>query len=285
MSCRHGAAMNTAPPLNDHRTLHLGCTNPAHSRPLPRERFGELLVQTVAAEGPGPMLVDEWDRMARRRTHLRTANSWGVVSGEIEHLDQLLVAAGFGQEKFDDDGDHILWHLVALAETDTLAARIVMQRVMPALFAIAKRRSRILPGGMPEAIGEVMPAAWLTIRTFPHRRRTRKIAANLALDTEYHAFVRDARLKRVEEIPMQPDVMGRHRTPVQDPVVDLELAQVLADAASRGVSGAMIDLLRQFGNGKTSDMLGAESGWSARTIRNHRAAAVAAVREVLHDID
>lgn len=277
--------MDTAQALNDHHTIHLGCTNPAHARPLPRERYGELLVQTVAEEGPGPMLVDEWDRMARRRSSLQTANSWCIVTHEIEHLDQLLVAAGFGAEKMHDDGDHILWHLVVLAETDRLAARIVMQRIMPALFAIAKRRSRILPGGMPEAIGEVMPAAWLTIRTFPHQRRTRKIAANLALDTEYHAFVRDARLKRVEEIPMQPDVIGRHGEPPQQPVVDLELAEVLGEAASRGVDSAMIHLLRQFGNGKSSEMLGIESGWSARTIRNHRVAAIAAVKQALRDLD
>lgn len=239
----------------------------------------------MAVDGPGPMLVRDWDQMTRRRSVLRTANAWGVVHGEIETMDQLLVAAGFGAEKVNDDGDHILWHLVVLAETDELAARVVMQRIMPALFAIAKRRSRILPGGMPEAIGDVMPAAWLTIRTFPHSRRTRKIAANLALDTEYHAFVRDARLRRVEEVPMQPEVLGLHRALEQRPVVDLELTGVLDEAASRGVDSAMIDLLRQFGNGKTSEVLGRESGWSARTIRNHRAAAVAAVRQALLDLD
>ena len=277
--------MNTAPPPTAPHTTHLGCTNPAHSRPLPRERYGELLVQTVAAEGPGRLLVDEWDRIARRRANLAEANSWGLVDGTIEHLDQLLVAAGFGREKLHDDGDHILWHLVVIAEGNQLAARIVLQRILPALFAIAKRRSRILAGGMPEAIGEVMPAAWLTIRTFPHVRRTAKIAANLALDTEYNAFVRDARLKRVEEIPMQPDVMSRRRTQRREPVVDLELAQVLAEAESRGVDGAMIDLLRKFGNGESSDTLAAASGWSARTIRNHRAAAVEAVRLALRDTD
>lgn len=242
-------------------------------------------MRTVAEEGPGRLLVDEWDRMARRRNALRTANSWRVVDQEIEHLDQLLVAAGFGGAKIHDDGDHILWHLVVLAEHDELAARIVLQRILPAVFAVAMRRSRILPGGMQEAIGEVIPAAWLTIRTFPHQRRRAKIAANLALDTEYHAFVRDARLKRVEEIPMQPDVLGLHRVRVQDPVVDLELRAVLAEARSRGVDGAMIDLLRRFGDGKTSDMLAAESGWSARTIRNHRAAAIRAVKEALRDTD
>lgn len=277
--------MDTAQQTQPPTTGNDPCAHPAHDRPLPRDTYGEHLVQTVAEHGPGRLLVDEWDRMTRDRRALRTANSWGLVRAEITSLDQLLVAAGFGGEKLDDDGDHILWHLVMIAEHHELAARIVLQRILPAVFAIAVRRSRILPGGMPEAIGEVMPTAWLTIRTFPHRRRTHKIAANLALDTEYHAFVRDARLKRVTEIPMQPDMPALHQPEQTGTVVDLELAEVLTEARERGVGGAMIDLLRQIGDGKSSDDLGRESGWSARTIRNHRAAAVRAVREALRDLD
>ena len=261
------------------------CTHPSHRIPLPRDRHGELLVQTVATHGPGRLLVDEWARLARSRSALRTANSWHVVDEQIVHLDQLLTAAGFGMPKIDDDGDHILWHLVVLAGTDELAARVVMQRILPAVFAVAVRRGRILPGGVQEAIDEVLPAAWLTVRTFPHARRRAKIAANLALDTEYHAFVRDARLKRVEEVPMRPELLGLHGNSVQQPVVDQELMEVLSDAESRGVDGAMVDLLRRFGDGMTSEMLAAASGWSARTIRNHRAAAVRAVREALRETD
>ena len=128
-----------------------------------------------------------------------------------------------------------------------------------------------------------MPAAWLVIRTFPHDRRPRKIAANLALDTEYHAFVRDARMRRVEEVPMLPEVLGQHRPPHLPVPADIELMQVLEEAGSYGVDGAMLDLLRQFGDGMKSDELGRASGWSARTIRNHRAAAIRAVREVLRE--
>ena len=66
-----------------------------------------------------------------------------------------LPALGFGGAVDDSDSDHLLWHMVVLAEHDLLAARIVLHRVMPALLAVAKRRGAIIAGGIvPEILLE-----------------------------------------------------------------------------------------------------------------------------------
>ena len=261
------------------------CTHPAHGRVMPPRPGAYPLVRTNALDGPGRQLINEWDVLSRKRATISTINSWGLFAHDIERLDDVLVALGFGSAVDDSDSDHLLWHMVVLAEHDLLAARIVLHRVMPALLAVAKRRGAIIAGGIDAALGDIIPAAWVVIRTFPHRRRPVKIAANIALDSEYHAFVRDARLRRVQEVPVSPEMFGGTRQATQGLVTDAELDAVLTEAESRGVPADMINLLRKFGLGNNSDAIAADTGWSARTIRNHRRAALDAVREALRDRD
>ena len=261
------------------------CTHPAHARVMPPRPAAYPLVRTNALDGPGRQLINEWDVLSRKRATISTINSWGLFAHDIERLDDVLVALGFGSAVDDSDSDHLLWHMVVLAEHDLLAARIVLHRVMPALLAVAKRRGAIIAGGIDAALGDIIPAAWVVIRTFPHRRRPVKIAANIALDSEYHAFVRDARLRRVQEVPVSPEMFGGTRQATQGLVTDAELDAVLTEAESRGVPADMINLLRKFGLGNNSDAIAADTGWSARTIRNHRRAALDAVREALRDRD
>ena len=285
MEVAHRAAMTLTTELDEPHTDPALCTHPAHTRAMPPRPAAYPLVRTTALDGPGRQLIDEWDNLSRKRTTLRTINSWGLFAHGIEQLDDVLVALGFGGAVDDSDSDHLLWHMVVLAEHDLLAARIVLHRVMPALLAVAKRRSGIIPGGIDHALGDIIPAAWVIIRTFPHRRRHAKIAANIVLDSEYHAFVRESRLRRVVEVPVSPELFGATRNTPQHMVTDEELAAVLDEALSRGVPAEMIDLLRQFGLGSNSDAIARATGWSARTIRNHRRAALDAVREALRDVD
>jgi len=261
------------------------CPHRAHTREMPPRTAAYPLVRTNALDGPGRQLINEWDALSRKRATINTINSWGLFGHVINELDDVLVALGFGGAVDDSDSDHLLWHMVVLAENDLLAARIVLHRVMPALLAVAKRRGAITPGGIDSALGDIIPAAWVVIRTFPHQRRLAKIAANIVLDSEYHAFVREARLRRVTEISVAPEMFGATRQVSQRLVTDAELNAVLTEAESRGVPAEMINLLRRFGLGNNSDAIAAETGWSPRTIRNHRRAALDAVREALRDLD
>jgi len=261
------------------------CSHPAHRREMPPRPAAYPLVRTNVLDGPGRQLISEWDRLSRKRTTIDTIASWGLFGHDIAELDDVLVALGFGGAVDDSNGDHLLWHMVVLATDHLLAARIVLHRVMPALLSVAKRRAPITPGGFDQALADVLTSAWMVIRTFPHHRRTVKIAANIVLDSEYNAFVREGRLRRVSEVPVSPELFGITREVAQHPVTDAELNAVLNEAASRGVPAEMIELLRKFGLGNNSDAIAAETGWSPRTIRNHRRAALDAVREALRDRD
>ena len=238
-----------------------------------------LVASTKGNTGPVAHIIVEWDRLCRRPAVLRTVNGWEFIGEPIEHLDQLLERCGFGRPTTDDDGDRMLWHLVARAATDELAARIVLHRMLPALMAIARRRGRIHRDGTYAAMDEVLTCAWIVIRTYPCDRRPRKVASNIARDTEYMAFVRTGRLRASTETPVahgafeQPDA-GSIPEPAE------ELAAVLIDAEHAGVAAHHIELLRAL-SVDTTDEIAARQGVSSRTIRNHRRRALDEVRALV----
>jgi hypothetical protein len=252
-------------------TQHI--TSPSASEP---ERA--TLVWTTSATGPARLIIDEWERLVYSRPMLRRVNAWPFMTQRVESLDEVLVLAGFGKPIDDNDGDHMLWQLVRHAEHDELAARIVLHRVMPSILAMVRRRGRVVPGGMSAAMNEAIGAAWMVIRQFPHHRRHHKIAANLVRDIEYHAFVREYRLKRVEETQVGNDMMSRvAHNPQIDPLAE-RLNEVLCDALESGVATEHIALLERLAAGETTDQLADEVGLSTRTMRNRRRSAIDAVR-------
>ena len=222
------------------------------------------LVFSQVRSGPVRELLDEWERTAGRRRTLQHVNSWPFVTTEVGHLDEVLRMAGFGKAFNDDEGDRFLWELVRRAEHDDLAALIVVHRVLPAVMSIAARRGRIHPGGPGGAMSDLLGHAWIVVRTYPHERRPRKIAANIALDIEYHTFVRPYRLRRVETVPVSPDVMcrvvqdehevngGRNRRFSPQESAD-ELAVILDDAEQAGVEAHHMELLRRLASGETGE--------------------------------
>lgn len=257
------------------------CDHPAHRRTPEVNRAAFPLVRVRTNDGPCRSLVDEWDVMATRPSVLATVNSWRLVPVQFTHLDELLVAAGFGRAVDDSNGDHILWHLAVLARTEAVAARAVLQRLLPALVAVARRRGAIHPGGTAAAIDEVLASAWETLCNYPAERRPVKVAANIVLDSQYRAFVAPVRRRRVTEVTVDHVSAVRWEEIDADPAVDLELAGVLDDAESLGVEPDHVALLRRLAAGETTAQIALDSGWSARTIRNRRAAAVDAVRRAL----
>ncbi|MEK7410243.1 MAG: hypothetical protein AAB327_02465, partial [Actinomycetota bacterium] len=105
-------------------------------------------------------LVDEWSMMSTRNQNLRRINGWGLPGTPVNNLDDVLVRAGFGTGITDSNGDQYLLQLVRRAAGDELAARIVLQRILPPLLAIARRRGRINRGGINEALTETLSHAW-----------------------------------------------------------------------------------------------------------------------------
>ena len=68
---------------------------------------------------------------------------WELRSFPYRSLDELLADVGYWGDTKDDVADHLLWRLVKIARTDDLAARIVMQRILPPVMAIIRRRYRV----------------------------------------------------------------------------------------------------------------------------------------------
>ena len=241
----------------------------------------DQLVWTTVGAGPSRQIIDEWARYARRPAIVRHVNSWAFMPRHVEHLDEVLELAGFGRAIDDSDGDQFLWHLVREAEHDEIAARIVLHRMMPSIMNMARRRSRVFQGGLEMAINDAVGTAWMIIRTFPHHRRPRKIAANIAKDTEYYAFVRQHRLKRVREQQVGDEMLqGTYEYQLAHGDSE-DFDNAMAEAEENGVKAHHIELLNRLANGEHSRDIAVTAGVSARTVRQYRKDAVEEVRRVL----
>ena len=68
------------------------------------------LVQRSAS--PVSRLIREWQLISDRNRELEIVNSWSLPGGKVNHLDEVLVRAGFNTARDDSQGDQYLWLLV-----------------------------------------------------------------------------------------------------------------------------------------------------------------------------
>jgi DNA-binding CsgD family transcriptional regulator len=239
------------------------------------------LITTTVNFRPLRHLQRDWERRRHDPRTLAEVNSWGLPGDPVTDLDDVVIRAGFGKSATDSVADAYFFQLISRAKHDDLAARICLQRVMPSVLAIARRRGRITPGGFDQAMTECLATAWMQVRTFPADRRTKKIAANLVRDIEYHGFVRERRMKKHPSVSLAE----RHHDVVTydlDPHhTDDELNDVLTLAEQHGLSNYHATLLRRIASGEPNEDIAASYNISPRTVRDHRATALAHVREIL----
>lgn len=236
---------------------------------------------THRTNSPVSKLVKEWQLISSRRKEVEVVNSWRLPGGEVENLDQVLIRAGFNTARDDSQGDGYLWLLVKHASQDELAARIVLQRILPPLVAIARRRGQILDGGIDAAIAEVLPTAWTVIRQYPWHRRPNKVASNLVLDSEYFAFVQANRMKKVKVFSVEPKLLNEIvAEPENDEVnQEISLESLISVAISQGIQSRHVDVLRAVASGKTAATIAKQYGIAERTARAWRATAISELRE------
>lgn len=231
----------------------------------------------------------EWTAMCSDRRLLREVNGWGLPGRPIGHLDELLIRSGLDGRSDDDDSDYYLALIQQRAATDELAARVVLQRLMPAMLSIATKRGPITDNGTIGAFEAVISAAWAVIRRYPIDRRPVHVAGNLVRDIEYAAFVRDRRLKSATTETVVGDkvldLVGAHHARANgehDPVAAAgEVEALLADLARSGLSAADIQMLRSVMHDVNSAEAAGALGINARSVRNRRASALKRAREVL----
>jgi len=237
-------------------------------------------------------LQSEWQLLRERPTVLRRAHGWSLAV-PFDDLDQLLAATDYwaspaaraaatatGQTNATGKGagNEVVARLLAAARTDEVAARVVLQRLLPGLVARSRCWGPRRVGGSSEAFDELVSAAWTVIREFPFERRPRHLIANLLRDSEYAAFRRTSRRMLVHEFtePSALDTSIEYRAQIE-PM--LELADIIAEARLSSLTDHDLELLTLLANGASSADAAKQLQISERTLRYHREAAVGRLRE------
>lgn len=223
----------------------------------------------ASARATSPLLMSaqldaQWRRRRRDPRALRRAASWGLVPAPIGSLDQVLTAVGF-EVPASPTTEANLRRLVEHARRDTLAAEVVVQRLLPGALSLAARRQR---DGVRDAVADTLGALWIAVRTFNPSRRPGCVAAALLGDADYLAFRSNWRRTR-RELPRESFAELPAPDPRDDPAAELD--DLLAAAAAVGAATADdVDLVRRLLDDPSPTRVAAALELNERTVRNRR---------------
>jgi len=227
----------------------------------------------------------EWARLRHRPAVIRRVQVWGGdesferLARSIRSLDDLVAATQPKDPARSDRSDAVLRHLIAMAATDELAGRIVLQRILPGLISRSRRWRGHVAGGDPTDIA--IGAAWIAIRQFDTTRRHRHLAPALIADTLWIGFRRETRKLATLEVPVAESVMCTHVAPTApiDPMV--ALAATLRAAERAGVRASDLAVIRSIASAGGPTRAATECCVTVRTIRNRRDVATRRIRHAL----
>jgi DNA-binding CsgD family transcriptional regulator len=263
--------------------LVLDPPRPVHTRTPAGITAGRQTAGSRSTKQPAPhhllsRLQREWDRLGRSREVRRRVHDWALPVPTWGTLDELLAHSGYGPSgRGGSHGDEVLRALVLHARHDTLAARILLQRLLPGVSSLARKRSTFV--GHLEATDELLAASWTVIRTYPIERRPDFVAASMLRAIEYEAFQRTRR-RRAVHIPVPTATFDRSPAEQPRPTAADELAELLELARRSGLHDDDIELATRLGRGESTLQIAADRKVTDRTIRNHRAAVAHRLRSV-----
>jgi hypothetical protein len=218
-------------------------------------------------------LQREWNLLSLRRSAVARASAWKLVPESLESLDDLLVLTGLGTGPVHPSSDETLRRLVTLARHDDLAARVVLQRMLPGLSACAKRHSDGFDTRL-DALDELLTEAWMVIRSFSIERRDRYVIKNLLRDCEYRAFLKAKRRMLVHELtdPVRLDSAVEEDASMEEPLN--VVVELLDRAKAAGMSDADVKMVVTLLNTSTVKEAAVSLRVTDRTIRNRRQSVV-----------
>jgi len=222
-------------------------------------------------------LQREWNLLRCRRSALDRAIGWKLTPRVLSSLDELLVLTGLGPGPADPSCDETMRRLVVLARHDDLAARVVLQRMLPGLSVCARRNSNGFEGQL-DALDELLSEAWTVIRSFPIEQRDRYVIKNLLRDCEYRAFVKARRRLLVHELTDPGDL---DRFAAMDPAEGEPfgvMIDLLGRARAAGMSDADLAVVVTLLNTSTVKQAAIELRVTDRTVRNRRRSVVRQLR-------
>jgi hypothetical protein len=134
-------------------------------------------------------LDQEWERMAESLYGRRAVRGWGAGEPLFDGVRSLgALVERINERGRAEESDAIILVLLRHAAEDDLAARTVLQAMMPAIKNLTSKFSTCGAWSAEETAAVVVAAMWERIRTYPIERRPRKVAANLALDTRQRVW-------------------------------------------------------------------------------------------------
>ena len=274
--------------------------------PLPPVRSLPLFKQHPA-NGLVGQLHTEWQGMSHRRSALAQARSWQLPVCHFDSLQQLVEWAAAdrpydlpddapgqdrGEAKVDGampgcasydsrrSTDPLMAALMMWSKTDDLAARIVLQRMLPGLCASARRRATG-PADRRRRLDELVSVAWTVIRSFDESRYDGYVVAKLVRGCEYRAFDKDRR-RKLSAWPTAPDQMDMELAVQASPDPLEELVELMVQARDcGGLSADDLDFLAIVINAPTVLEAARRLNVTARTVRNHRDAVTHRLRSML----
>ncbi|MFZ8998486.1 MAG: hypothetical protein ACO3D0_08950 [Ilumatobacteraceae bacterium] len=215
------------------------------------------------ASSPLRRVNREWARLHGDPAACRRASTWNLLTEPVDDLDRLIDLVG--PDDPERRAEPALHQLVALARTDDLATRIVLQRLLPDLVRVHRRRS--WQGWTDVGLGDLLATGWIAIRTYNPARRPSRLAASLVSDVEYNEY-RAALRRRGQHLPVDP--VGFERlTADDDHDAATELQHLLVEGAHL-LTADEHDLLRRLLSGRMAIDIAAELGVTPRTLRNRR---------------
>lgn len=224
-------------------------------------------------------LQQEWDRLASSPAAIAAATDWPLGPVRVESLDDVLRSAGYGGGgNAVDDGDRVLHCLVQIARDDALAARVVLQRLLPGISTMARRNAGA-GCDAADTLDDALSTAWTVIRLYPIDQRPRFLAANMLREIEYRAF-RKERRRKAEHVPTLSTVLDTFPAPDASVCSAAELRELLDEARAAGFATEDVELAERLAAGTRAEELALEKQVTSRTVRNHRALVVHRLRRL-----
>ena len=208
-------------------------------------------------------LTAEWERTARRRASIQRARTWGVVTAHFDDLDGLLALAGY-ERRDDTAAEGVLRRLVDQARDDDLAARVVVQRIVPGLIGATRHRPSDMTAD--DALQELVAAAWIAIRSYDPSRSPSCISAALINDAVYRVFKSDRRRREKRPEVLVDPQDWRSLTATDDQVLD-RVREVLIEARLRGIDPVNLEALRRVLLTGSTERVAEAMGISPRAVR------------------
>lgn len=227
-------------------------------------------------------LDQEWGRLCRRPGVDAAIAAWDVLPAgapPLRGLDDLLQRSGY-RGRPSPEADDLLRRLVERAAHDTLAARVVLQRILPGLLGIVRAEQRRCAA--VDAFDVLLAEAWLSIINYPTATRPTDVAARLLHDARHRAFTNPRRRRRLVETPLPPERLAEAADP-DDRSPFEELTTVLRGARDAGLPERDIEVMAGIVNHGSSARFATVLQLDQRSVRYRRDRAIERVRAAVRE--